>query len=154
MSWTPEREQLLAVLWAQGLSASLIAKRVSALPGPPVSKSAIIGKKDRLGLPARETAHSYRSGGPRPKTITKIIKPKAPKPVKVATPPAHRQLGAERGDWNIPHSKSSDRFHCQRFVAEESGVDGLVCGRPKTHGSWCAECKRDVFQPLRLADAA
>jgi hypothetical protein len=150
MSWTPERKRKLAMLWTAGLSCSQIAAQIGG-----VSKNAVIGKRVRMGLPDRAApTKTHRSGKPitTAQTRTKPI-PRQPKPA-AAPPPTHKQIGAQRGEWNKRYSESSDRFHCQRFVAEESGVDGLVCGRAKTHGSWCEQCRSDIFQPLRLADAA
>lgn len=47
-SWTEERVERLKVLWAEGLSASVIA---AALGG--ITRNAVCGKIDRLGLPKR-----------------------------------------------------------------------------------------------------
>jgi GcrA cell cycle regulator len=47
MSWTDERVEVLKALWADGASASAIAKRLG------VTRNAVIGKVHRLDLPAR-----------------------------------------------------------------------------------------------------
>ena len=47
MSWTQDRVDTLTKLWAEGLSASEIGRRME------VSKNAVIGKAHRLGLPSR-----------------------------------------------------------------------------------------------------
>ncbi|SPH24760.1 hypothetical protein DEA8626_03797 [Defluviimonas aquaemixtae] len=66
MSWTDERVELLKKMWAEGQSASQIAKELGG-----VTRNAVIGKVHRLGL-------SNRVGGtPEPKT--KAAEP-APKP--------------------------------------------------------------------------
>ena len=52
MSWTDERVELLKKMWAEGQSASQIAKELGA-----VTRNAVIGKVHRLGL-------SNRVGGP------------------------------------------------------------------------------------------
>jgi hypothetical protein len=46
MSWTPERIETLKTMWAQGHSASEIAKGLGG-----VTRNAVIGKVRRLGLP-------------------------------------------------------------------------------------------------------
>ncbi|PJE32203.1 GcrA cell cycle regulator [Pseudooceanicola marinus] len=51
MSWTDERVELLKKMWAEGQSASQIAKELGG-----VTRNAVIGKVHRLGL-------SNRSGG-------------------------------------------------------------------------------------------
>lgn len=49
-AWTPARTARLMELWAEGWSASKIAADLGG-----VTKNAVIGKKTRLGLPARRT---------------------------------------------------------------------------------------------------
>jgi GcrA cell cycle regulator len=48
MSWTDERVELLKKLWAEGLSASQIAKELGS-----ITRNAVIGKVHRLGLSGR-----------------------------------------------------------------------------------------------------
>ena len=48
MSWTDERVELLKKMWAEGNSASQIAKELGA-----VTRNAVIGKVHRLGLSSR-----------------------------------------------------------------------------------------------------
>jgi GcrA cell cycle regulator len=58
--WTEERVELLKQLWTEGLSASVISTRL----GGWVSRSGVIGKVHRLGLPGRATTSRFhRSGG-------------------------------------------------------------------------------------------
>ena len=49
MTWTDDRVALLKKLWASGLSASQVAKRL----GHDVSRNAVIGKVRRLGVSER-----------------------------------------------------------------------------------------------------
>lgn len=60
-TWTPERVELLKQMWADGLSASVIAGRL----GAGVSRNAVIGKVHRLGLSGR--AMPPRTASPRPR---------------------------------------------------------------------------------------
>lgn len=48
MSWTDERVELLKTMWAEGKSASQIAKELGS-----VTRNAVIGKVHRLGLSSR-----------------------------------------------------------------------------------------------------
>jgi len=48
MSWTDERVELLKKMWAEGQSASQIAKELGG-----VTRNAVIGKVHRLGLSNR-----------------------------------------------------------------------------------------------------
>ncbi|MGE0044351.1 MAG: GcrA family cell cycle regulator, partial [Hyphomonadaceae bacterium] len=50
MGWTDERVALLKKLWAEGHSASQIAKQIGG-----VTRNAVIGKVHRLGLAGRAT---------------------------------------------------------------------------------------------------
>ena len=50
MSWTEERVEVLKKLWAEGHSASQIAKQLGG-----VTRNAVIGKVHRLGLSGRAT---------------------------------------------------------------------------------------------------
>ena len=61
MAWTEDRVETLSKLWAEGLSASQIAKQLGG-----VTRNAVIGKVHRLGLSGR-------------------AKPSRPKPAKSAT---------------------------------------------------------------------
>ena len=48
MSWTDERVETLKRMWAEGQSASQIAKELGG-----VTRNAVIGKAHRLGLQSR-----------------------------------------------------------------------------------------------------
>ena len=50
MAWTDDRVELLKKLWAEGLSASQIARELGE-----VTRNAVIGKVHRLGLSGRTT---------------------------------------------------------------------------------------------------
>ena len=50
MAWTEDRVETLKKLWADGLSASQIAKQLGG-----VTRNAVIGKVHRLGLSGRAT---------------------------------------------------------------------------------------------------
>lgn len=53
-NWTKNRTNVLIELWRDGLTGSQILKRFNALwPEWDVSRSAIIGKVNRMGLPSR-----------------------------------------------------------------------------------------------------
>lgn len=59
MSWSEERVEQLKTLWAQGYSATRIAGKLRH-----VSRSAVLCKVSRLGLPARETRVTVRGSCP------------------------------------------------------------------------------------------
>lgn len=74
MAWTEDRVATLSKLWADGLSASQIAKQLGG-----VTRNAVIGKVHRLGLSGRA-----KPSRPKPAKTTATARPKAaPKPAKV-----------------------------------------------------------------------
>ncbi|MEM1382334.1 MAG: GcrA family cell cycle regulator [Pseudomonadota bacterium] len=75
MSWTDERVEKLKELWAEGMSASQIAK---ALGG--VTRNAVIGKVHRLGLSNRGTG-APAGTGPAEEADAKV-QPKPTTPVR------------------------------------------------------------------------
>ena len=73
MGWSEERVALLRKLWAEGLSASQIAKQLGG-----VTRNAVIGKVHRLGLagratPSRPAKRPVRTARPR------VMSPSAPR---------------------------------------------------------------------------
>ena len=85
MSWTDDRVEKLKTMWAEGQSASQIAKTLGG-----VTRNAVIGKVHRLGL-------SNRTGGSKPAAAATPAaeakakpspKPAAAKPVEAKVEPA------------------------------------------------------------------
>lgn len=74
MAWTDERVETLKKLWADGLSASQIAKELGG-----VTRNAVIGKVHRLGLSGRATP----SRPPR-----RAVAPRRPRPAVRVRPAA------------------------------------------------------------------
>ena len=64
MTWTDERIARLARLWSEGISAAGIARAL----GDGISRSAVLGKLQRLGL-----LKSRRPAPPRPDHPTTIL---------------------------------------------------------------------------------
>ncbi len=108
MSWTDERVEKLKELWAEGMSASQIAKTMGG-----VTRNAVIGKVHRLGLSNRgpggvEEAKSEPAAAPRPAPAAKSAapapepapapaeEPAAPVPAARRTPPAIRDATQPR----------------------------------------------------------
>jgi len=83
MSWTEERVETLKRMWAEGQSASQIAKELGG-----VTRNAVIGKVHRLGL-------SNRAGGtPSATTAKPAAKEKPAKPAKPVRPAAKKAESA------------------------------------------------------------
>lgn len=90
MSWTDERVELLKKMWAEGQSASQIAKELGS-----VTRNAVIGKVHRLGLSNRaapgeaESEPVVEKPAEKAVKVEKQVKAKAEKPVeKAAEKPA------------------------------------------------------------------
>lgn len=87
MSWTDERVELLKRMWAEGQSASQIAKELGG-----VTRNAVIGKVHRLGLSnragdataERDDPATAEAPAPRPEAAA----PRAPEPAPAAARPA------------------------------------------------------------------
>ena len=77
MSWTDERVETLKRMWAEGLSASQIAKELGG-----VTRNAVIGKVHRLGLSNRTEEPEAAAPAPAP----------APEPVAREKPAAPRAV--------------------------------------------------------------
>lgn len=93
MSWTDERVETLKRMWAEGQSASQIAKELGG-----VTRNAVIGKVHRLGLSNRNEDEAKAAEPapeakpepkPAPKPEAKAEKPKAEKP-KAEKPKAEK----------------------------------------------------------------
>lgn len=141
--WPEENIATLRRLWAEGLSASQIAKVL----GGGMSRSAVCGKVWRLGLEKRrEQARDPRAIRSKLRNVVaRLRKPRvtAPKLIAdnfVARTPQKHALSIR---W-IDHK---DFKHCAMMCEGESGALGFVCGKAATHGVYCADCVRLVYQP-------
>ncbi len=97
MSWTEDRVETLKKMWAEGQSASQIAKELGG-----VTRNAVIGKVHRLGLSNRAGGGSAAAKAPakekpaaakpaakaRPEPKPEPVPAKAPEPVQEAAPAA------------------------------------------------------------------
>ncbi|QYZ70422.1 GcrA family cell cycle regulator [Neotabrizicola shimadae] len=93
MSWTDERVETLKRMWAEGQSASQIAKELGG-----VTRNAVIGKVHRLGLSNRvggkdeeeaEAPAARPEPAPQPAPVAAAPRPEpAPEPVAAAPRPA------------------------------------------------------------------
>lgn len=80
MSWTDERVETLKRMWAEGQSASQIAKELGG-----VTRNAVIGKVHRLGLSNRTEDGAEAAPAPEP-AAKPVVAPAAPAPEPAAAP--------------------------------------------------------------------
>lgn len=139
MGWTDERVEQLKSLWADGLSASQIAR---ALGG--VTRNAVIGKVHRLGLAGR--AGPARSERPRTAITHKaVLRAAAPEPVVVEEDPIVLDDGHFATVLTI-----NDRM-CRWPIGDPSENEFHFCGRgPKSGSPYCEAHARKAYQPQNM----
>src|SRR3989338_8121113 len=89
MSWTDERAETLKKMWAEGQSASQIAKELGG-----VTRNAVIGKVHRLGLSNRVGAGNGRDDGDEAEAPAAAAPAAAPPPPPRARPHPRRTARA------------------------------------------------------------
>lgn len=134
MTWTTQRIETLKSLWAEGVSASIIA---ATLQG--VTRNAVIGKAHRLKLAARSpglTAVPQR----RRSLALKIARADAVKSAPVPRPRKAQDL-PELGPAPARHPVTADiaACHCRWPEGDPKRPGFHYCGRPPLPGaSYCA----------------
>lgn len=143
--WPAHQEETLRKLWAEGKSASQIAKAL----GNVRSRNSVIGKIHRLGI--QRTGDNARRGPDKNKVRSARVKRQAvrtapavkkAKPVALpvdlafvaAIPPADVQFADVTG--------------C-RYMPGDPQIDARVCNRPTVCGAWCVEHRKLVYVPVR-----
>lgn len=126
MTWTTEREQRLAKLWAEGLSASQIATRLGG-----ITRNGVIGKVHRMGLPRRAP------------TVNRTARPARLQPVQKTPPTPAKPVRAKRARLNAGERVAKPSLglsildvksgQCRYATHEEAG-EYRFCGH-ETHAS-------------------
>ncbi len=136
MAWTEDRVEQLKKLWAEGLSASQIARTMGD-----VTRNAVIGKVHRLGLSGRAT--TSRVDRPRRATIPKP----QPKPV-VSEPEIIEEATLENGEFATVMTLSSSM--CRWPIGDPGSNEFHFCGNNTTAGSpYCSAHARLAYQPAQ-----
>ena len=154
MGWTDERVELLKKLWADGLSASQIAKQLGG-----VTRNAVIGKVHRLGLsgraapsqPARAAFKAPRApraavaapAAPTPAAPPRRAEPAAPAPM-AATPTPPAIYKEERGSATV---LTLGAHMCKWPIGDPATDSFSFCGRRSSDGPYCGEHARVAYQP-------
>jgi len=171
-TWTDDRVATLTKLWADGLSASQIAKQLGG-----VTRNAVIGKVHRLGLsgrakpssPARKAAarKTAATTAARPAAAATARKPKA-KPVRTPSAPRTPRVIAKVAPPPPPPLEaklmSNGEFatiltiteHMCKWPIGDPGADNFrFCGR-KTDPEepYCLAHSRVAYQPSRRRGAS
>lgn len=125
--WTPDLMDLLRKYWAEGKSASTIAR----LLGNGITRNAVIGKASRLGLARRAPSPVNRAPrGPRigkPSLAVAASNGSIPPPLRLvlSEPPSDKRctifdLSAKTCRWPIGHPKEPDFCFCGHAPREGS----------------------------------
>ena len=158
MAWTEDRVEVLKKLWAEGHSASQIAKELGG-----VTRNAVIGKVHRLGLsgratPSRPVKRPPRLARPKPRIQPdgSVITPKpqrvvAEAPLKqnekvamlAAMPPQPLADGEAATILTLRDSM------CKWPIGDPADPKFAFCGRKSTSGPYCAEHGKVAFQPAK-----
>ena len=140
--WTEERLAKLRELWPDpDMSTARIAEEI----GGGLSRSAVIGKGNRLGLGPKPTRTASATGGARVLNRTRKAKRNfggvwAGYPYKSPEPFVQRKVTLESLRLTITEVSA---FQC-RYI---EGDDGLCCGHPVTPGTpWCPAHHAIVYQ--------
>lgn len=156
MAWTDDRVEILAKLWAEGLSASQIAKQLGG-----VTRNAVIGKVHRLGLsgratpsrPRRKKVTAPRATAKSPAT-SRPSAPRTPKAPSAPTPsvkPLPIPLEAKPlANGEFATILTIDENTCKWPIGDPSSDDFRFCGRPASDNNpYCSSHCQVAYQPSR-----
>lgn len=155
MGWTEERVAELKKLWAEGHSASQIAKRLGS-----VTRNAVIGKVHRLGLsgratPSRPVKRPPRLARPKPQHLPRVAGARDGQMAlrTEATPLVETEAFVEpqrlpNGDMvTVLTVKDS---MCKWPIGDPAEATFGFCGRQSDGTTpYCAEHGRVAFQPAK-----
>jgi GcrA cell cycle regulator len=162
MGWTEERVAELKKLWAEGHSASQIAKRLGS-----VTRNAVIGKVHRLGLSGRATPSRPVKRPPRlarPKPQQQMPR-QASAPVArgsnalaIRPEPVHTHITEAEANIEPQRLPNGDMVTvltvkdsmCKWPIGDPADANFGFCGHTSAEGSpYCAEHARVAFQPAK-----
>jgi len=158
MAWTEDRVEVLKKLWAEGHSASQIAKELGG-----VTRNAVIGKVHRLGLSGRATPSRPVKRPPRLARPKPRIQPDGsivtPKPQRVVAEPDLKPNEKVAMLAALPPQPLADGeaatiltlrdSMCKWPIGDPADPKFAFCGRKSTCGPYCAEHAKVAFQPAK-----
>ena len=154
MAWTEDRVEILTKLWAEGLSASQIAKQLGG-----VTRNAVIGKVHRLGLsgrakpsnPAKKAARKPATPRARTTARTTPAAPRAPRAVVAPTPAPPPIEAKPMANGEFATILTITDHMCKWPIGDPSTSEFRFCGR-KTEDKdepYCTAHSRVAYQPSR-----
>ncbi len=151
MAWTEDRVEILTKLWAEGLSASQIAKKLGG-----VTRNAVIGKVHRLGLsgratPSRPRKATSKTSTPRARKTSAPSAPRTPRPIVAAATPPPPPLEAKPLPTGEYATILTIRDHmCKWPIGDPSSSEFRFCGRRvKESEPYCEAHCSVAYQPSR-----
>ncbi|MBK8837900.1 MAG: GcrA cell cycle regulator [Hyphomonadaceae bacterium] len=163
MGWTEERVAELKKLWAEGHSASQIAKRLGS-----VTRNAVIGKVHRLGLsgratPSRPVKRPPRLARPKPQQQMPRQASAAPaargsNALAVRAEPTHTHISEAEANIEPQRLPNGDMVTvltvkdsmCKWPIGDPADANFGFCGHSSAENSpYCAEHARVAFQPAK-----
>ena len=161
MSWTEDRVDVLKKLWAEGHSASQIAKQLGG-----VTRNAVIGKVHRLGLsgratPSRPVKRPPRLARPKPQVQpgTAVAAPASttsPEETRIRRSDQQAILSALQpamvADGEAATILTLRDSMCKWPIGDPADPQFAFCGRKSDCGPYCSEHAKVAFQPQRKRD--
>jgi len=155
MAWTDDRVEVLKKLWAEGHSASQIAKQLGG-----VTRNAVIGKVHRLGLsgratPSRPVKRPPRLARPKPRVLPDgsvktaepakgdLLRPAEKSAMLAALPPLELSDGEAATILTIRDSM------CKWPIGDPADPKFAFCGRKSASGPYCSDHAELAFQPAK-----
>ncbi len=148
MAWTEDRVELLAKLWAEGLSASQVAKQLGG-----VTRNAVIGKVHRLGLsgrakPSRPTKRKPRTTAAKSRAVTPRT-PRAPRRPAAPPPPVPIEAKPLPSGEFATIMTITDHL-CKWPLGDPSTAEFRFCGRGTDKAEpYCKAHAQLAYQPAR-----
>lgn len=154
--WTDERVEMLKKLWADGLSASQVAKQLGG-----VTRNAVIGKVHRLGLSGRATPS--RPARPRPQRTMApmrgrpdpLVAERRAEDVRAAEPMVERAEIVRAEEEVLDPAQRATVLtlteHTCKWPIGDPGRPGFhFCGRAAdSNAPYCTEHARLAYQPVQ-----
>jgi GcrA cell cycle regulator len=158
MGWTEERVAELKKLWAEGHSASQIAKRLGS-----VTRNAVIGKVHRLGLsgratPSRPVKRPPRLARPKPQQVPRQAQTRGANALAVRPEAAPQQAPEVETNVEPQRLPNGDMVTvltvkdtmCKWPIGDPADATFGFCGHAAQEGAvYCAEHARVAFQPAK-----
>ena len=160
MAWTEDRVDVLKKLWAEGHSASQIAKQLGS-----VTRNAVIGKVHRLGLsgratPSRPVKRPPRLARPKPQIMPDGTARTVAPARTIATTQAASERAVEKaamtalppmplGDGEAATVLTLRDSMCKWPIGDPADPAFAFCGRKSECGPYCKDHAEIAFQPAR-----